>query len=122
GVGGASLARWQGWRVLERIRQDLRAGRMPAEAVIDGFMVLLAGVLLVIPGVLTDVVGIALLIPPIRSLIKRGAKAWIKKNIEVHVGRVNQSVWASAGNTSSREHDHIVDAKVLETHIENDRS
>ena len=61
GIAGAALARWQGWQVLQRIREDARAGRMPADALIDGFLILLAGILLVTPGVLTDLVGVALL-------------------------------------------------------------
>ncbi len=118
GVTGAALARWQGWRVLERIRGDIRDGRMPADAIIDGFLILLAGILLVTPGVLTDLVGIAFLIPPIRSLFKRGVKAWIKTNVEFHVGRVNAGVWTSAGNAPPPEHDQIIDAKVLKTNVE----
>ena len=63
GIVGGTLARWQGWRVLERIREEMRSGRVPADALIDGFLILLAGILLVTPGILTDLVGIAFLIP-----------------------------------------------------------
>ena len=70
GIAGAALARWQGLRVYQRIRDDTRARRMPADALVDGFLILLAGILLVTPGVLTDVVGIAFLIPPVRALVK----------------------------------------------------
>ena len=39
GIAGAALARWQGWRALQRIQDDMRAGRIPAGAVIDGVLI-----------------------------------------------------------------------------------
>ena len=93
GIAGAALARWQGLRVYQRIRDDARAGRMPADALVDGFLILLAGILLITPGVVTDLVGIAFLIPPIRSLVKRGVKAWIRRNVEVRVAGMNTGFW-----------------------------
>ena len=72
---GTTVARHEGLRVLERIREDMNARRMPADSIVDAFLILIAGMLLIFPGVLTDIVGIALLIRPLRSLMKRGAKA-----------------------------------------------
>src|SRR5262245_39234108 len=86
GILGAVLARWQGMRAFQRLRDDAQARRMPADSLLDGFLVLLAGLLLIFPGVLTDFVAIALLIPPIRALVKRAAAAWMKRHIEVRVG------------------------------------
>lgn len=118
GIAGAALARWQGLRVYQRVRDDTQAGRMPADALVDGFLILLAGILLVTPGVLTDVVGIAFLIPPIRSLVKRGVKAWIKRNVEVRVGWMNAGFWQSGDSAVRSGQDRILDAKVLETRVE----
>jgi UPF0716 protein FxsA len=119
GVVGAALARWQGWQVLQRIRADAAAGRMPADAMIDGFLVLLAGILLVTPGVLSDLLGVALLIPPVRALVKRGATKWIKRNIEVRVGRAAAGMWSGQpGGTASPRRDEIIDAKVVNTRVE----
>src|SRR4051794_24306747 len=95
GVVGSALARAQGLKVLNRIRSEMQAGRMPADAVIDGFLVLLAGILFVLPGVLTDVVGIALLFPPSRQLIKRGVRAWISRHMDVRIRRLGQSAWSN---------------------------
>src|SRR4051794_19812268 len=58
-VAGVALARWQGLRTFERMREDVRARRMPADAMVDAFLILVAGMLLIFPGVLTDVVGFA---------------------------------------------------------------
>lgn len=71
GFLGAALVKRQGLRTLTRIRADLAAGRMPTAELADGAFLLLAGALLVAPGFLTDVFGLLLLIPPVRSLLRR---------------------------------------------------
>jgi UPF0716 protein FxsA len=119
GVLGAALARWQGWQVLQRIRADAAAGRMPADAMIDGFLILLAGILLVTPGVMSDLMGVALLIPPARAVVKRAVAAWIQRNIEVRVGKSASGFrsTASAGPTTTRR-DEIIEARVVGTRVE----
>ena len=67
---GAWLARWQGFLVLTKIQETLNRGILPSVELIDGFLILAAGVLLLTPGFITDCVGICLLLPPIRSLIR----------------------------------------------------
>jgi UPF0716 protein FxsA len=71
GVAGASLARSQGLRVLFQMRQEVAAGRMPVGKLMDGLLILVAGALLLTPGFLTDIVGLAVLLPGPRSLVKR---------------------------------------------------
>lgn len=71
GILGAALARSQGLYVLRRIQMDLAAGRVPAYGLIDGLIILIAGVLLIAPGFLTDIVGLLLLLPPVRALVKQ---------------------------------------------------
>jgi UPF0716 protein FxsA len=56
--------------VLRRIRAELDAGRIPGAHLVDGGLVLLAGMLLVIPGFVTDALGIVLLLPPVRALVR----------------------------------------------------
>jgi UPF0716 protein FxsA len=68
---GASLARSQGTRVLREIRRDLTAGRVPASNLLDGLLVLIGGIVLLTPGFITDLVGLALLLPFTRSRLKR---------------------------------------------------
>jgi UPF0716 protein FxsA len=122
GVAGAVLARWQGLRVYQRIRDDVAAGRIPANALIDGFLILLVGILLITPGVVTDVAGILFLIPPIRALVKRGVKAWIKRHVEVRVGDMNPAFWPDSDGAARASRDHIIDAKVVETRVEDVRA
>lgn len=83
GVFGAWLAHRQGLSVLSRIKSTLSMGKMPADELIDGVMILIAGVLLITPGVLTDLTGIFLLIPAIRMKIKvileKRIRHWISR-------------------------------------------
>src|SRR5205807_6154391 len=60
---GAWLVKRQGLGVVARIREQRSAGRLPATEVFDGALILLAGVLLVIPGFVTDAFGLLLLFP-----------------------------------------------------------
>ena len=71
GVLGAWLARQQGLGVLRRLRADLEAGRLPAGALIDGLLILVAGAVLLTPGLLTDALGFVLLVPPSRAAVRR---------------------------------------------------
>lgn len=75
GLVGAGLAQQQGGSVIRRIRGELQGGRMPVQALLDGLLVLIGGVVLLTPGVLTDLLGIMLLIPwtrgPFRRLVRR---------------------------------------------------
>lgn len=69
GLLGLVMIRKQGFSVLGRIRQDLASGIPPGQSLLDGLMVLLGGVFLIIPGFFTDIVGLLLLIPPLRRKI-----------------------------------------------------
>lgn len=123
GIAGAALSRWQGLQVYRRIREDAAAGRMPADALVDGFLILLAGILLITPGVVTDLFGIAFLIPPIRALVKRGVKAWIKRNIQIRVASFHSAGgWQGDDGARAQRSDEIIDARVLGTRVEDANS
>ena len=115
---GTTVARHEGLRVLERIREDMNARRMPADSIVDAFLILIAGLLLIFPGVLTDIVGIALLIRPLRSLMKRGAKAWMQRHVEVRVAGFGPQFGATSNHASASGQDQIIDARVVNTRVE----
>ncbi len=71
GFAGANLVKRQGRAVLLQLNQQLAAGQIPAEPIVDGVLVLVAGVLLISPGVLTDITGILLLLPFVRGFLRR---------------------------------------------------
>lgn len=78
GTVGAALARRQGLRVWLDIQHELREGRMPVANMLDGFMILVGGVLLLTPGLLTDLAGLSLLLP----LTRRYYKARLRRRLE----------------------------------------
>lgn len=90
GVVGAALARYQGLLVLMRIQESLNKGLMPSEELMDGLMILVGGILLLTPGFITDVLGLLLLIPWTRALIKIFVRCrfqgMIKQGQAVHFG------------------------------------
>lgn len=67
---GAWLTRHEGFYVLGRIREQLAAGRIPGNELVDGGLVLAAGLLLLTPGFVTDAVGLLLLFPPTRAPVR----------------------------------------------------
>jgi len=69
GVIGGTLGHRQGFATIQKIQQELGQGRMPAGTLFEGLLILVAGLVLITPGILTDSIGFCLLIPPIRKLI-----------------------------------------------------
>jgi len=106
GVLGALLARYQGWQTMRRISQELDQGRMPAESLVDGLLILLAAFLLIVPGLLTDVLAILLLFPPSRRVLKSLVRSRLKtRMVTIH----------STSGQARYDHDEIIDVKVVET-------
>lgn len=85
GMVGSWLARQQGFVIYQQIQRELAAGRMPTDAMIDGVMIFLAGILLISPGVLTDLFGITLFVPPLRRFYRRQLVAWFHRTFKVSV-------------------------------------
>jgi UPF0716 protein FxsA len=67
---GSVLARSQGRAAWRRFNEAMQAGRVPAREVLDGALVLFGGALLLTPGFLTDLLGLVLLVPPTRALVR----------------------------------------------------
>ena len=108
GVLGAWLARQQGQAAWVRVQMELAAKRMPGDALMDALLILLAGVLLITPGLLTDTLGFSLLIPWSRTLYKRRLSAWFKQRFQV------SGLSASAsGSARGTHHDNILDVEVV---------
>ena len=69
---GFWLMKAEGRLAWRRLSQAVEQGRPPGREVVDGALVVLGGGLLIVPGFITDVLGLALLIPPLRGLARRG--------------------------------------------------
>ncbi len=113
GVVGASLARWQGWQAMSRIQSDMRQGILPTKALGDGVLILVAGVLLITPGVITDIVGLSLLIPPVRAGLRKVLQLWFVKHVQVQTN-VN---WQQTQGGNFTPNDNVVEGHVVDSHV-----
>ena len=92
-VAGSWLAKREGLAALGRFRARLASGQLPGRELTDGLVILVAGVLLLTPGVLTDAAGLLGLLPPTR--------AWIRRRLEARVqhGLANGNVRLFSAST-----------------------
>lgn len=81
GVTGAWLARAEGLRILLQFQRELASGKLPGQSLMDGISVLVGGAFLLTPGVLTDVAGFSLLLPPTRRWIQRRVQKRLERQI-----------------------------------------
>jgi UPF0716 protein FxsA len=70
-VLGTVLFRSQGRTVWRRFNETMSAGRVPHRELIDGVLIIFGGAFLITPGFITDILGLLLLVPPTRSVIRR---------------------------------------------------
>ncbi|MFQ5683058.1 MAG: FxsA family protein [Candidatus Binatia bacterium] len=72
---GSALVRLEGLKTFQQITNNLSQGIVPAEEMVDGLLIFAGGILLITPGVLTDIFALLLVIPLSRALFKR----WLRK-------------------------------------------
>jgi len=109
GVVGAWLARQQGLRCWRRVHEMMAAGQLPGDPLMDGLMILVAGALLVTPGVLTDLVGFALLTPPLRRVVK----GWLKRRFQAQIKVMSSGTdWPPGDRPHPR--DEIIETKFID--------
>jgi len=85
GATGAYLARLQGLQVMFRVRERLQQGEMPAEDMLDALIIFIAGIVLLTPGLLTDIAGLLLLLPSIRFRFK----VWLRHKLDLWMQNPN---------------------------------
>ncbi len=81
GFFGARLAKREGLQVWRQAQEQLKMGRLPGEALIEGICVLCGGLLLITPGYLTDAIGLVLLLPSVRKRLVRRVRRWLKNRL-----------------------------------------
>lgn len=93
GVLGGTLAKMQGLRTWRKVQEDASRGIVPSGPLVDGVLILAGGLLLLTPGILTDLVGFSLLIPPTRNAMKAHIRRRFEEKIrrgeyrvEMHIG------------------------------------
>ncbi|MGR8948265.1 MAG: FxsA family protein [Gammaproteobacteria bacterium] len=111
-VIGAWLLRLQGLATLNRIQRTTAAGKLPAQELIEGLILLITGALLLTPGFFTDAIGFALLVPPIRGWCARKLLASGVYQARVHAGERYDNANRNARST------HIFEGEYYETNAD----
>lgn len=86
-IAGIFLAKWQGLAVFRKMREEVSQGRFPAGSILDGVMILGGGVLLLLPGLLADLLGLLALFPGTRYLVKKVAGIVIMRRLQRGMGK-----------------------------------
>lgn len=107
GLAGALMLRWQGLQAWRNVQQDMRNGRMPTDSLVDAVLIVLASLLLISPGVLTDLVGITLLVPWFRSGYRRLAMWYFR---EKFAGK-----FTTFGSPPANRPTEVIDSYVVES-------
>ena len=100
GFWGAWLARSQGASILSRIQSEVKAGRTPAAELVDGLLVLVGGIVLLTPGLLTDILGFSLMIPAFRAILRKA----LRSRLEAHAARFKMKGSPSADGDKGVAH------------------
>lgn len=82
GAAGAWLARREGFKSWMAVQGELATGRVPGQELVHGVMILIAGVVLLTPGVITDAIGLALLVRPVRRALIARFREGFEKQIQ----------------------------------------
>lgn len=90
---GAMLVKREGLSVIRRVRDVAGRGKLPTNELADGAMIFFASALMLTPGFITDFVGLALLIPPIRALLRPPVISFFSKRLEVRTAGFGSAVF-----------------------------
>src|SRR6056297_2516498 len=117
GAAGVSIAKRQGYQVVNNIRSTLNSGKMPTDDLISALLILIGGVTLLTPGFLTDITGFLLILPGSRDLIgsvvKKRFIKYIKEN-KVEVYTSNRSYHSDYQDQSQNLDDDYIDVEAEE--------
>ncbi len=119
-MAGTALLRAQGLATFAGAQESLARGEFPIRQVFDGACLLVAGALLLTPGFVTDAIGLALFLPPVRDLLRRWAMA--RGRFQVHTGQDHagqDNTGTGAGPRPGRE-DGVVEGEFREVEGEHD--
>lgn len=75
-IMGVRIVKVEGLAALRRVQEKVAAQELPGNALLDGLVVLIAGVLIAVPGFITDALGLLLLLPPVRVAARTAIK-WV---------------------------------------------
>ncbi len=112
GALGAWFARLEGARVIRRWQEAMARQQLPKDGVIDGFLIFIGGVMLITPGILTDIAGLSMVVPPTRRVIAGIVRRWFEQQIAT--GRVQVYSPGYNGGPARQQGVIDVDGEVVE--------
>jgi len=83
GVFGATLARAEGVRAFAQVRASLARGQLPTAEIVEAVLVLVAGLVLITPGLITDAAGFMLLIGPVRRVVRKCLIDYFRSHVRI---------------------------------------
>jgi UPF0716 protein FxsA len=89
GIIGAFLVRTQGAQVIYNIKRSVEQGLLPSNELIDGLFVLIGGALLLTPGFFTDLIGLVMLLPPTRRVLREFGKEYLRRRFKSYIVRID---------------------------------
>lgn len=113
---GAYLVKQQGLATYMRFQQEANAGRIPAQQMLEGLALLLAGAVLLTPGFFTDAIGFALLVPPIRQWAIR---SFLSRAVVVQSGNsafYGQQDASYGQKDASARHGSVIEGEYTDKH------
>jgi UPF0716 protein FxsA len=115
-VAGVSLAKSQGFRLLAQAQDQLRQGTLPSQTMLEGLLMLAGAAAFIVPGYITDVLGLFLLIPWTRSLFVKALKSWLGRQVQSGTIVMHQAGFYSQPGTLIQESDgvEIIDVQPLQ--------
>lgn len=97
GMAGAWLVRREGRKALADYQKAVAEARLPEDGILSGLLILLGGVMLITPGILTDLAGMALMIPPLRRALARRLEQRLQAKLVQGVASGNVRVLSFGG-------------------------
>lgn len=112
-VFGAFIVRREGRRAWTAFREALAAGRWPADEVAQGALVLIGGALLLTPGFVTDVIGLAFVVPPTRALLAAVIRSRVREGSVRVIGLGDPGPTATDGRRRVPPEGETLDVEVV---------
>jgi len=113
---GAKYVRQQGLATMQTVQTKMAQGEMPSSEIVTGLMLLVAGVLLVTPGFVTDIFGLSLLIPSVRAAIASQVQKHIKVNQFAAGGTYSHSSHGNVYQHEPQEQSFTQESKPISHH------
>jgi len=82
GILGVYMAKTKGLKAFEQLQKSIKNGQAPGDAIIDGVLTLIGAILLVLPGFVSDILGLLLMLPFVRKMAKPGIYYWLRKKMK----------------------------------------